>query len=884
MNDWYLSPKERVLARLHTSERGLTTHEAKIILDETGENTLKEQIQKKAWQVFLEQFQDLLVIILMVAAVISMMSDNVESTIVIFAVILLNAVLGTTQHQKAQKSLNSLKALSSPAARVLRDGQTIEIPSSLVVPGDILLLEAGDLVVADGRILECHNLMVNESSLTGESDNVEKQSDTLSSSPVPLAEQSNMIFSGSLITGGRATAVVTATGMDTEIGKIAAMMNAAEEKKTPLQVSLDQFGSRLAAMIMLICALVFILSLYRRTPILESLMFAVALAVAAIPEALGSIVTIVQAMGTQRMAKEHAIIKDLKAVESLGCVSVICSDKTGTLTQNRMSVQEIYTDSHLMEPFGLNLCHPVHRYLLYASVLTNDAQPVKAVPSSPMSGARAAALPDHRLGDPTEAALLEMAEMAGTDISLLRSELPRLEELPFDSSKKRMCTLHKINDKYLVFIKGALDVLLEKSSGILTTAGVRPLNGLQKQQILEQNKIWSSQGLRVLAMVYKEIQDPSSWENQTEQDTIFLGMAAMMDPPRIESKTAVVNARRAGIRPVMITGDHKITAIAIAQKIGLFRTGDLAVTGPELDSMNDSWLLENLNRISVYARVSPEHKIRIVKAWQSRGHIVAMTGDGVNDAPALKQADIGVAMGITGTEVSKDAASMILTDDNFATIIKAVANGRNVYRNIRHAIQFLLSGNIAGIFSVLYTSLRALPMPFAPVHLLFINLLTDSLPAIAIGMEPQEEGLLDQPPREPTEGILTKPFLSRILLQGGLIAACTMIAFHFGLETGGAGTASTMAFATLTLARLFHGFNCRSEHSIIRLGFSGNLWSVMAFEAGVVLLSAVLFLPGLQVLFAVADLNLHQLLTIVIFAVIPTAVIQAVKTLRESLQ
>ena len=883
MNDWYLSPKERVLARLHTSERGLTTHEAKIILDETGENTLKEQIQKKAWQVFLEQFQDLLVIILMVAAVISMMSDNVESTIVIFAVILLNAVLGTTQHQKAQKSLNSLKALSSPAARVLRDGQTIEIPSSLVVPGDILLLEAGDLVVADGRILECHNLVVNESSLTGESDNVEKQSDTLSSSPVPLAEQSNMIFSGSLITGGRATAVVTATGMDTEIGKIAAMMNAAEEKKTPLQVSLDQFGSRLAAMIMLICALVFILSLYRRTPILESLMFAVALAVAAIPEALGSIVTIVQAMGTQRMAKEHAIIKDLKAVESLGCVSVICSDKTGTLTQNRMSVQEIYTDSHLMKPFGLNLCHPVHRYLLYASVLTNDAQPVKAVPSSPMSGARAAALPDHRLGDPTEAALLEMAEMAGTDISLLRSELPRLEELPFDSSKKRMCTLHKINDKYLVFIKGALDVLLEKSSGILTTAGVRPLNGLQKQQILEQNKIWSSQGLRVLAMVYKEIQDPSSWENQTEQDTIFLGMAAMMDPPRIESKTAVVNARRAGIRPVMITGDHKITAIAIAQKIGLFRTGDLAVTGPELDSMNDSWLLENLNRISVYARVSPEHKIRIVKAWQSRGHIVAMTGDGVNDAPALKQADIGVAMGITGTEVSKDAA-MILTDDNFATIIKAVANGRNVYRNIRHAIQFLLSGNIAGIFSVLYTSLRALPMPFAPVHLLFINLLTDSLPAIAIGMEPQEEGLLDQPPREPTEGILTKPFLSRILLQGGLIAACTMIAFHFGLETGGAGTASTMAFATLTLARLFHGFNCRSEHSIIRLGFSGNLWSVMAFEAGVVLLSAVLFLPGLQVLFAVADLNLHQLLTIVIFAVIPTAVIQAVKTLRESLQ
>lgn len=885
MSDWYLSPKESVLARLHTSERGLTAHEAKVILDETGENTLKEQIQKKAWQVFLEQFQDLLVIILMVAAVISMMSDNVESTIVIFAVILLNAVLGTTQHQKAQKSLRSLKALSSPAARVLRDGQIMEIPSALVVPGDILFLEAGDLVVADGRLLECHNLMVNESSLTGESDNVEKQSGALNSSPVPLAEQSNMVFSGSLITGGRAKAVVTATGMDTEIGKIAAMMNAAEEKKTPLQISLDQFGSRLAAMIMLICALVFILSLYRKTSILESLMFAVALAVAAIPEALGSIVTIVQAMGTQRMAKEHAIIKDLKAVESLGCVSVICSDKTGTLTQNRMSVQEVYADSRLMKPFGLNLCHPVHRYLLYASVLTNDAQPAKAAPPSAFpANNSSSSLPDHRLGDPTETALLEMAEMAGADILLLRSQMPRLEELPFDSARKRMCTLHQINDSYIAFEKGALDVLLDKSTHILTTAGIRLLNGPQKQQILEQNKKWSAQGLRVLAMVYKEIQNQNAWEAQAEQDTVFLGMAAMMDPPRIESKTAVLNARRAGIRPVMITGDHKITAIAIAQKIGLFLTGDLAVTGPELDSMEDSWLLQNLSRISVYARVSPEHKIRIVKAWQSRGHIVAMTGDGVNDAPALKQADIGVAMGISGTEVSKDAASMILTDDNFATIIKAVANGRNVYRNIRHAIQFLLSGNMAGIFSVLYTSLRALPMPFAPVHLLFINLLTDSLPAIAIGMEPQEEGLLDQPPRDPKEGILTKRFLSRILLQGGLIAVCTMIAFHLGLETGGAGAASTMAFATLTLARLFHGFNCRSEHSIIRLGFSGNLWSVMAFEAGAVLLAAVLFLPGLQVLFAVADLNPHQLLTIVIFAVIPTAVIQAAKTLREALQ
>ncbi len=888
MNNWYQSSKETVLQQLKTSEQGLTSRAAKATLAQVGENTLKEQTHKKAWQVFLEQFQDLLVIILMIAAVISMVSDNVESTIVIFAVILLNAVLGTVQHQKAQKSLQSLKALSSPAARVLRDGQTVEIPSSQVVPGDILFLEAGDLAVADGRLLECHNLMVNESSLTGESDSVEKQADVINQNSVPLAEQSNMVFSGSLITGGRAIAVVTATGMDTEIGKIASLMNATEEKKTPLQISLDQFSSRLAAMILLICALVFILSLYRKTPLLDSLMFAVALAVAAIPEALGSIVTIVQAMGTQRMAKEHAIIKDLKAVESLGCVSVICSDKTGTLTQNRMSVQEVYTENRLLPPFRLNSCHPVHRRLLYAAVLANDAIPAPDSPQPQKTDQRRtqtlspSSLP-RQLGDPTETALLEMAEAAGLNVCQLREQFPRLEEIPFDSSRKRMSTVHQIGEQTLLFTKGALDVLLEHTSQILTTAGPRPMTGALKQKILEQNESWSSQGLRVLAMVYKEISLSVGYDPSWEQDSIFLGMAAMMDPPRIESRTAVSNARRAGIRPVMITGDHKVTAAAIGEKIGLFRKGDLVITGAELDAMEDCQLLENLKRISVYARVSPEHKIRIVNAWQSCGNIVAMTGDGVNDAPALKKADIGVAMGITGTEVSKDAASMILTDDNFATIIKAVANGRNVYRNIRHAIQFLLSGNMAGILSVLYTSLAALPMPFAPVHLLFINLLTDSLPAIAIGMEPQEEGLLDQPPRNPHEGILTKRFLVNLLLQGGLIAVCTMFAFHLGLETGGAGTASTMAFATLTLARLLHGFNCRSEHSIIRLGFFGNLWSVMAFEAGVVLLMAVLFLPGLQVLFAVADLNLPQLLTILIFALIPTAVIQAAKTLREAL-
>ena len=876
MKEWYRVSGKEVLREMQGSPDGLTEGQAEQIRSRVGENVLKEGSKKKAWQVFLEQFKDLLVIILIVAAVISMLSDNMESTIVIFAVIIMNAILGTVQHEKAQKSLESLKALSAPTARVMRDGRQVELPSAQIVPGDVVHLEAGDLVVADGRLLESYSLMVNESSLTGESAGVEKQTEMLGQTEnVPLAEQSNMVFSGSLVTGGRGVMAVTATGMETEIGKIASLMNATGEKKTPLQVSLDEFSGKLAAVIMLICAMVFALSLYRKMPVLDSLMFAVALAVAAIPEALGSIVTIVQAMGTQRMAKEHAIIKDLKAVESLGCVSVICSDKTGTLTQNRMSVQQVFVDGEVLQPAHLNPYQSVHRYLLYDAVLANDASDGKDGPE--------------RLGDPTEIALLDMAERAGVDVGEMRKTLPRLGEIPFDSGRKLMSTMHCVNGRNLLFTKGAMDVLLDRADNVLTAGGVRPMTGAWKQRFQQQNQEWSEEGLRVLALAYREEDEAcrgkelAMCSTEMEHGYIFLGLVAMMDPPRIESRPAVLSAIRAGIKPVMITGDHKITAIAIAKKIGLFEEGDLAVTGPELDAMDDKQLKRDLSRISVYARVSPEHKIRIVDAWQNHGNIVAMTGDGVNDAPALKKADIGVAMGITGTEVSKDAASMILTDDNFATIIKAVSNGRNVYRNIRHAIQFLLSGNMAGIFSVLYTSLFALPMPFAPVHLLFINLLTDSLPAIAIGMEPQEEGLLEQPPRDPKEGILTGGFLGRIMVQGGLIAICTMLAFHTGLETGGAGTASTMAFATLTLARLFHGFNCRSEHSIIRLGFKSNLWSVMAFEAGVLLLAAVLFLPGLQVLFAVADLSARQLITTAVFAVIPTVIIQAVKTIREAL-
>ena len=864
MKKYFSMPYEEVLKEFNVSSKGLSDKQLKENLEKYGLNQLTEKKKQTVLEVFLSQFKDLLVLILIVAAIISAATGNLESTLVIFAVIILNAILGTVQHFKAEQSLDSLKALSSPSAKVYRNGVKVEIPSKEIVPGDILILEAGDMISADGRIIENYSLQVNESSLTGESESVNKFVDTIESEEIALGDQKNMVFSGSLVTYGRALVVVTGTGMNTEIGKIAHLMEETQEKQTPLQVSLDDFSKKLAIGILVVCIVVFGISLYRGTPLLDSLMFAVALAVAAIPEALSSIVTIVLALGTQKMAKENAIVKKLRAVEGLGSVSVICSDKTGTLTQNKMTVKKVFLNNELLDGEELDLNDEVAKYLINGSILCNDSTSKDGV----------------EIGDPTEVALVNLGHKLSINELDLRSNYERLQEIPFDSDRKLMSTLHTFDNKNIMFTKGALDVILDRTIKIKTPTGVRELSYEDKQNILNANKQLSQNGLRVLAFAYKEFSDIAPLTLKDENDFIFIGLISMIDPPREESKEAVRDCISAGIKPVMITGDHKITASAIAKQIGILQEGDRAIEGIELDKMSDEELKANVEHISVYARVSPEHKIRIVRAWQERNEIVAMTGDGVNDAPALKQADIGIAMGITGTEVSKDAASVILTDDNFATIVKSVANGRNIYRNIKNSIKFLLSGNTSGILSVLYTSLMALPMPFHAVHLLFINLLTDSLPAIAIGMEESKKDLLKEKPRSRNASILSKDFIYEIVFEGIIIAIFTLAAFYLGLKTD-SEVASTMAFATLCLARLFHGFNCRDNKSIFSIGLFTNKYSWMAFGIGLVLLNSVLFVPFLRGLFEVATLTGSQIGYIYLFAFAPTVIIQVVKVIRD---
>lgn len=865
MKNYYQLSQNEVRREVNGKEEALTSSEVQQNQEKYGLNELVEGKKKSTIQIFLEQFKDFLVIILIVAAVVSGILGDAESAIVILIVITINAILGTVQTVKAEQSLNSLKELSAPLAKVLRDGNVIQIPSKEVTIGDEVFLEAGDYVPADGRILTNASLKIDESALTGESLAVEKSEDTITGE-VPLGDQTNMVFSGSFVTYGRGSFLVTAIGMDTEVGKIATLLKTTSEKKTPLQMNLDEFGKKLSIVILIFCGILFGVNVFQGVNIGDSFMFAVALAVAAIPEALSSIVTIVLSFGTQKMAKEHAIIRKLQAVEGLGSVSIICSDKTGTLTQNRMTVEDYYVNGKRIPAAEIDRQALGQKELLRYSILCNDSTNVDGV----------------EIGDPTETALINLGTKLGAEAGYVRGKFPRTSEIPFDSDRKLMSTAHVLENGPVMVTKGAVDVLLNRVTKIQKGTEVCQITQEDKEAIENQNQEFSRSGLRVLAFAYKLIQKDQVLQLEDEDDLIFVGLISMMDPPREESKAAVADCIHAGIKPIMITGDHKVTAAAIAKRIGILKDESEACEGSVIDNMSDEELMDFVDGISVYARVSPEHKIRIVRAWQNKGNIVAMTGDGVNDAPALKQADIGVAMGITGSEVSKDAAAMVLTDDNFATIIKAVENGRNVYKNIKGSIQFLLSGNFGGILAVLYASLAGLPVPFAPVHLLFINLLTDSLPAIALGLEPHTKTVMDEKPRPMNESILTKDFLIKVGTEGFCIGLMTMLAFLIGYRGGDAVLASTMAFGTLCTGRLVHGFNCKSDRPMM---FSKKLWNniylIGAFLIGFVLITSVLTIPALQNVFKVVPLNVTQLFTVYGLALLNLPVIQLLKWIRK---
>ena len=903
MKELYQMTSNEVRQKLNGKTEPLTNEEIAKRQQEYGLNELVEEKKKNVFQVFIKQFADFLVIILIIAAIVSAALGDVESSVVILVVITMNGILGTVQTIKAEHSLQSLKELSMPMAKVIRDGQVMKISSKELTIGDVVCLEAGDYVPADGRIIESAGLKIDESMLTGESLVVDK-TDTVIEEEKPLAERTNMVYSGSLVSFGRGSYIVTSIGMNTEIGKIASLLKATSEKRTPLQISLDKFGQKLSIIILIFCAILFTLNIIQGENIENAFMFAVALAVAAIPEALSSIVTIVLSFGTQKMAKENAIIRKLQAVEGLGSISVICSDKTGTLTQNKMTIE----DTYCLNDDNLKLA----KY----SILCNDAS----------------IRDDEQIGDPTEVAFVVWAENLGISVEEVRANNKRISENPFDSDRKLMSTLNVIvndsainnfnnndvidmadmnNSNLIMITKGATDIILSRLANIEDKGVVRQVNDEDKREIEKKNIEFSKKGMRVLAVAYKDYKSDSlisddennlvnnesdslvtgNLDNLTdynsyeltiddEDNLTFLGLVAMVDPPREQSKSAVQECKEAGIKPIMITGDYKVTAAAIAKRIGILENDDEACEGSVIDKMSDEELENFVENISVYARVSPEHKIRIVRAWQAKGNIVAMTGDGVNDAPALKQADVGVAMGITGSEVSKDAAAMVLTDDNFQTIVKAIENGRNIYQNIKNSIQFLLSGNFAGILAVLFASIVMLPVPFAPVHLLFINLLTDSLPAIALGFEKGDKDVMKKPPRDRNESIMTKDFLINVGIEGLVIATTTMTAFMIGYRDNNALLASTMAFGTLCMGRLFHGFNCKSDKPVIFNNLFSNKWLIGSFLTGVILMSLVLMIPALHTALKVQTLSIAQLLIVYALAAADFLIIQVLKWLK----
>ena len=868
MNWWQMETKEAA-RRLETDEKqGLTSQMAAERLAQKGRNELAETDGKKSlfWR-FLAQFDDFMILLLLGAAVVSVVisrlsgENDVLDAVMILGIVVLNAALGLFQESKAEKALEALKKMAAPHARVVRDGIVREIPAAEVVPGDLLLLETGDAVCADGRVVESRSLKTEESALTGEALPVEKATAGGLPEETAAGDRKNMVLAGGYVVYGKGKVLVTATGMDTEMGRIAAMLSHTSDSMTPLQKKLEQTGKQLGIGALAICALIFCMGILQEKPPFSMFMTAVSLAVAAIPEGLPAIVTIVLAMGTSRMSEKHTIVRRLSAVETLGGAQVICSDKTGTLTQNRMQVTT-WTDYSHREPKNEDLRETVAN--LFA--LCNDCN-----------------VSDGNLqGEPTEKALGEYAQNMGIDFTALRRDMPRVGEIPFSSARKRMTTLHKTEDGWISVTKGAPDILLEKCAFCMEGSGQVPFDSRRKSMARMVNGEMAAQALRVVAVAFRQWSEkPPLTEEALERNLVFAGMAGMVDPPRPEVKEAVHLCRQAGIRPVMITGDHVLTAEAIGKELGIYQKGDCAVTGAELDKMSDKELETAAETCTVFARVAPEHKVRIVEAFQKRGNVVAMTGDGVNDAPALKTADIGCAMGKSGTEVAKGASDLILTDDNFATIVEAVREGRGIYDNIRKAVHFLLSSNIGEILTIFVAMLLGWAAPLLPIQLLWVNLVTDSLPAIALGMEPAEENIMERPPRKNTGSLFGDGLGGRILLEGVMIGVLALLAFGIGHvyfdQENGYAVGRTMAFAVLSLSQLVHAFNMRGEGSLGKLPFCSNKWLLMAFVVGVVLQCVVIMMPPLAGIFQVVLLNGEQWLLTAALALAPLPLVELEK-------